>query len=483
MQLSQILQIEDEKKKSYQMYLYSKNKQKFNSKEELFKFIKSIPDSIWKSVAISDYVKDITNFRNAQDRFHFISTLDDENKSSAMFELCENQENFPNRQALKQYMLQIPNNDMRSGAIAEYIDKYQSEMSVLQKKTLIQEITDSTIKSLSMEEFALNPYNFTNIIQRKEFVQQIPIDEIKSRAMEILCLSPSNFDTLTQLTEYAFSIPNQQIRSRALQNIYINVSQMDFSGQISRSTIQQKSAQQKEQAKILMLLSSYLNDTNEFIPQSTKQKLKKNPTHKFLDRIGQTYTQQQELPQLIQKIENYKKKLIQQRKKQSQQQIVNSIKIQQISSFNFDTFKVFDMINGEYVSINEFLRNDDYGKTIVVLIKDKNKYYINGYFLNMMKILYICRSIPYHQYIQKQQTESIYTLFSFINDKGDCRIRKNDIENKLVQGFNLFFVEKESDEQFNIIDKSSIRSMNFIGGVHCDHTTIIYKITEYIKVE
>lgn len=482
MQLSQIMKIQDERKKSHEMYKYSKNKNKFNSKEELFEFISSIPDIAWRFMAIGEFINDMTNFRNAQDRFTFISTLDDENKSSAMFELCEDQDNFSSKQELKQYMLQIPNFKIKSEAISSYLERFETELTVAQKKSLIQKINDDVIKSVVMEEFALNPNNFTNTFQRKEFVEDIPDDIKKSRVMENICSSSSNFDNFEELEHYAFSIPNLEIRSRVIANIRQNFSELNFQDH-APTTIIQRSSQQKQEAKILTLLSSYLNDSNELIPQSTRQLLKKKPIQKFLNRIGQSFTKEQELPQLIQKIQNYKKKLIQQRKKQGQQQIKSSIKIQQLSSLNFDTFKVFDMINGEYVSINDFLRNDDYGKTIVVLIKDKNTYNINGYFLNNLKILYICRSIPYHQYIQKQQTESIYTLFSFTNEKGDCRIKKIDIEDKLIQGFNLFFVEKESDDEFKIISKSAIESMNFVNAIHCDHTTIIYKITEYAKIE
>lgn len=484
MRLQEIMKIRDESQRSHKMYLYSKEDKNFRDKKELFDFILSIPHAFWKTIAVGDYIKNLKNFKNKEDRFDFISKLTDveDIRSRAMYELSydENfQENFETADKLKQYILKIPNQDLRSDAIANYLDMFLDE-SISEKKSLIKKITNNVIRSACMEDMAKDPDAFENIVERKEYIQRIPIDINRSRAMELVCRDPlRNFDSLLELEEYAFSIPTVEIRSLALERIHTNISQSDFDGH----GISQKTAQEKEEAKILTLLASFLNDGNEFISESVRKELKKKPMLKFLDRIQQKYTQRQDVPQLIQKIQNYKKKLIQQKKKSGlQDKNKKSVRVEQISQIDFNTLTVFDIISHEHVKIFEFLQNKEYGKTILFFIRDGDYYKINGYYEAMIKILYICRDITYAQYINKQQTEPIYTLLSFTNNNGDCRIRKIEIQEKLDEGYNVFFVEKESDEEHRIISKSAIQTMNFVGSIHCNHSTLVYRVTDSFKV-
>lgn len=200
------------------------------------------------------------------------------------------------------------------------------------------------------------------------------------------------------------------------------------------------------------------NNIKKYMQTNNKELLKKISTDSMKQYLKK-YAKKQVIPKtkasLIKKLQQWRKELKQQKKKQ------------------YDVPVVFDCYEGEDVPVTEFLKDDNR----VVLISEKNDYW--GVYLEQCEIVYECKSgYGYYDYIGQP---NVHGMIQFLTSAGAKYYFDKEIQKDLDEGYNVFHY-KTYPKDLKVLSKKVAAGGSIVSGLHCDPKDLI-KRSEVTKKE
>jgi len=220
---------------------------------------------------------------------------------------------------------------------------------------------------------------------------------------------------------------------------------------IGKESLQKQ--KQKEKKKFVQE-----NNIKRYMQTNNKELLKKVSTDSMKQYLKK-YAKKQVIPKtkasLIKNLEQWRKELKQQKKKQ------------------YDVPVVYDCYEGEDVPVTEFLKEDNR----VVLVSEKNDYW--GVYLEQCEVIYECKSgYGYYDYIGNP---NVHGMIQFLTSAGAKYYFDKQIQADLNDGYNLFYYETHPKD-LKVLSKKVAAGASIVSGLHCDPKDLI-KRSEVVKKE
>ena len=193
------------------------------------------------------------------------------------------------------------------------------------------------------------------------------------------------------------------------------------------------------------------NNIKKYMQTKNKDLLKKVSADSMKEYLMK-YAKKSVLPKtkasLTKKLEEWRKELKQQKKKQHNVPVV------------------FDCYEGEDVPVTEFLKDDNR----VVLISEKNDYW--GVYLEQCEVVYECKSgYGYYDYIG---SPNVNGMIQFLTSAGAKYYFDKQIQKDLDDGYNVFHY-KTDPKDLKVLSKRVAAGASIVSGLHCDPKDLIKK--------
>lgn len=153
-------------------------------------------------------------------------------------------------------------------------------------------------------------------------------------------------------------------------------------------------------------------------------------------------------------------------------------KRQQLKKKTFESTKqkVFDAFQGDFVSVDTFLKEDNN-----IIIYKNGKFY--GFSLKSGNIFYPCvPDLPFHEYIDYFKENNDKSLFKLRGDIDVC-FKRDELRPLIQEGYNVFHVNQDKND-VKIISRQALGPpLDFISRAHCQpqDVTKISRIKKHEK--